>query len=320
MNTARDSSQEGKARTVCIVGASGWLGRKIADALDARGAQLVLALRGGRDHPGAPRLAGLVGRGARIVAADVTRPETLGAAVEGVDVVVSAVQGGRDVVVEGQLALAKAAFDAGVTRMLPSDYCVDHRQVDRTQNIFLGLRREADEAIGGAGMPQTNMLCGAFLDLLALSLHEDPFFGLVDWERWQVRFWGDADRSYDFTLTDDVADATAEVALDPHAEEGAFNVVGTRASPRELASLVGRLAGREVGLHRLGDLQELHAEIRRRQDIAPSDPTQWGGLQFHALMASGACGVGPSQHGRYGLEPTSAEVFLTGVIDARRTT
>jgi hypothetical protein len=48
--------------------------------------------------------------------------ESLRPAVKGVDTIVSCVQGGPDVIVEGQTNLLKVAVEAGVKRFYPSDY------------------------------------------------------------------------------------------------------------------------------------------------------------------------------------------------------
>lgn len=307
-----------KESTVCVVGANGWLGQKIARALDAQGARLVLGLRGGASHSQANQFDELVGRGARLVHADLTRPETLAPLLEGVDVVVSAVQGGPDVVVKGQTTLAEAALDAGVSRMVPSDFCIDHRQVGLEQNLFLAMRRQANEAIRELGLPQTNVFSGAFLDLLGMSLHEDPFFGLVDWRAWEVCAWGDPDQPYDFTLTDDIATVTAHIALDKDVPDGAFNLVANRVSPRQLAEEMQRVSGREVGLRILGGMGDLLDEIARRQAASPQDPLQWAGLQFHSLMASGSCVVGPSQHERYEVSPVDLGSWLEHALERDR--
>lgn len=55
-------------------------------------------------------------RGAVVVIGDVTGPSFLDAATSGVDVVVSALQGGPEVIVDGQVALAERAARTGVRR------------------------------------------------------------------------------------------------------------------------------------------------------------------------------------------------------------
>ena len=270
------------SRTVLIAGATGMMGRKIAAALQARGAAPRLMARGGAAHPKAAALASLVAQGAVIVDADVSDPESLGRAVDGVDVIVSALQGGPEVIVDGQRALAEAGLKVGVERIFPSDFSVDFRRIADEEHVFLGWRRQGDAAIAVVGLPQTNTFNGAFTDMLL-----EPFLGLIDWDKDQVAFWGDADQPYDFTTTNDTAAYVAAAALDPNVPVGGFEIVGEAAGPRQLAAIAGRVTGRPFALHPLGSLDDLDAEIARRQQSAPDNPIAWAGLQYHRAMATG---------------------------------
>lgn len=216
-------------RTVLIAGATGMLGHKIAAALQARGARVRLMVRGGQAHPKAAALQPLIANGAELVDADVANPASLARAVPGAHVIVSALQGGPDVIVDGQRALADAGLAAGVARIFPSDFSVDFRSMADEEHVFLGWRRQGDAAIATVGLPQTNTFNGAFTEMLL-----EPFLGLIDWQQHRVAFWGDADQPYDFTTTDDTAVYVAAAAIDPDAPTGALGVVGEVASPRQL--------------------------------------------------------------------------------------
>ena len=168
-------------RTILIAGASGWLGRKIAASLLDAGGDVRLMLRGGAEHPKAKDLGGLVARGARIVAGDVTEPGSLPEALDGVSVIVSALQGGPDIIIVGQGKLAKAGKAAGVERIFPSDFAVDFTAIPVEDHLFLGWRKLGQAAIAETGLAQTNTYNGAFTEML-----RQPFFGLVDWENARV--------------------------------------------------------------------------------------------------------------------------------------
>ncbi len=294
------------ANTVLVAGASGWLGRQIAAALLARGAGVRLMLRGGARHPKASDLASLTERGAEIIDADVSASDGLPAAVDDVASIVSALQGGPDVIVDGQARLAAAGRAAGVRRFFASDYSVRFDGVTEAQHLFLGWRARAQAAIAASGVAPVSTLNGAFMDMLA-----QPFFGLVDWQARAVAHWGDADQVYDFTTTADVAAYTAAAALDERSPPGDFEIVGDRISPRALAALLGQKTGRAFELVTLGDLQALDAEIARRQVGSPHDPTPWAGLQYHRLMASGAGKLRAPQNARFGdITPTTIRQWL----------
>jgi uncharacterized protein YbjT (DUF2867 family) len=273
---------------VLLVGASGWLGQQVLSALQRVGADVHVLLRGGAAHPKAAAL------GAPVVAGDLADVASVMSATEGVHTIVSTVQGGPDLIVDGQAALARAAQRNGVKRMFTSDYSVRFDGVTEAEHLFLGWRARARIAIAAAGVPQINPLNGAFMEMLA-----QPFFGLVDWTRKAVTFWGDANQPYQFTRTGDVAAYVAAAALDHDLPMGPFEVVGDTASPRELALLLEETTGTAFSLAALGDLAALSDEIARRQASSPQDPTPWAGLQYHRLMASGTGMLSAPQNARY---------------------
>lgn len=118
--------------TVLIAGATGMLGSRIAHHLT-----IEAPFREGGDHrlpvrPGAltdetkkGTVDELVADGAVVVEGDLFDQSSLVRATQGVDVVVSAVQGGKDILVDGQVALARAAQSGGVRRFIASDFAID---------------------------------------------------------------------------------------------------------------------------------------------------------------------------------------------------
>ncbi len=109
---------------VALVGSTGGLGRLIGSALlDLPDVQLRLLVRPGSED----KAAALQARGAELVTGDIAAggEAALTTLCEGVDAVVSAVQGGPDVIVDGQQRLLQAARDAAVRRFVPSDYSLN---------------------------------------------------------------------------------------------------------------------------------------------------------------------------------------------------
>jgi uncharacterized protein YbjT (DUF2867 family) len=156
-----------ESTTVLVAGATGMLGGSIAAELSGLPhVDLRLLARAGSQHDPSKRarLDALVARGARIVDGDLAEPASLKAATAGVDVVISAVQGGRTIIVDGQVALAHAAADNGVRRILPSDFALDVFKSPPGEHAFFDLRREADEAIAATGLEHVHVLSGAFMD------------------------------------------------------------------------------------------------------------------------------------------------------------
>src|SRR5262245_47396953 len=108
---------------VLVVGATGRMGSKIAREIAALGRAKLRV--GHRARSNTERMAELRATGAELMTADVSDEASLARACEGVDVVVSALQGPRETIVDGQARLLRGAEKAGVTRMIPSDFSVD---------------------------------------------------------------------------------------------------------------------------------------------------------------------------------------------------
>src|SRR5437870_5635805 len=123
-------------RTIAVAGATGRLGHLIVAALVRRGATVRALVR-----PGSPddKRKGL--DDAQIVEVDPTDEAALIKALAGADVVVSALNGLRDVIVDGQTTLLNAAVAARVGRFIPSDYAADIMKVLPGENRNFDLRR-----------------------------------------------------------------------------------------------------------------------------------------------------------------------------------
>lgn len=291
------------SQPILLVGAGGWLGQQVLVELRRAGAGVRVLLRGGENHPKASRL---TAAGGEVIAGDLADPNSLLRATQHVRTIISTVQGGPDVIIEGQAALAHAGKQNGAARIFTSDYSVRLDGVTESEHLFLGWRARARAAVAVSGLAQVNPLNGAFMEMLTQA-----FFGLIDWKSRAVTYWGDPDQLYQFTTTGDVAAYVAAAALDPNLAHGAFEIVGDTASPRMLAALAQEATGAPFELKSLGDLAALDAEIARRTALAPTDPSTWAGLQYHRLMANGAGWLHSPQNMRFGgIQPVSIRQWL----------
>jgi hypothetical protein len=225
----------------------------------------------------------------------------------GAEVIVSALQGGPDTIIDGQRALALAGKAEGVRRIFPSDFAVDFSAIPVEDHLFLGWRKLAQAAIADTGLPQTNTYIGAFTEML-----RQPFFGLIDWDWADVTHWGEADQPYDFTTTDDTARVVAAAALADSPVEGPLRYAGDTRAPAEIARIAAAVSGRPFGLRALGDVASLRARIAQERKAAPDTPYAWVGLQYHLVMASGAGKLSNVLNARFpALSPRTVEGFLT---------
>jgi uncharacterized protein YbjT (DUF2867 family) len=251
--------------TVLIAGATGMLGNRIAThLLDQDDVDVRLLLREAvpADPTKSEAIAALTARGAAVAIGDVTDPASLGAATAGVDVVVSALQGGPDVIVTGQVALARAAARNGVRRFVPSDFAIDLFAAPPGAPQF-DMRREADQQIDALPLEVVHVLNGAFMDMML-----DPSTpGLIDLVQGTVMLWGTGDEPFDLTTVDDTARFTARVATDPADVSGVRYLSGSRSTFNEIIAETERLSGTTLSRAVLGSADDL-----RRLTAAADDP------------------------------------------------
>ena len=284
------------SQTVLLAGATGMLGSRIAHhLLAAGGADLRLLVRPAEGNSSRRQaLQPLLAAGATVVEGDVADPRGLAAATRGVEVVVSALQGGHDVVVDGQVALAEAAAEAGVRRFLPSDFAMDIFKATPGELASFDVRREAAERIAQTGLPTVHVLNGAFLD----GFVEGGGVLDLDDDAGTASFWGTGDERIDATSVDDTAQYTALAALDRDLPPGKFAVVGDRPSAASMLQTLEQVAGRSYTQVSRGTLAELRESAAQGRSHDPwSMEAMVGG--YLVYMLGGQTALEDLQNDRY---------------------
>lgn len=295
--------------TVLVAGATGMLGNRIAaQLLDQGDARVRLLVREGlsSDPAKSQVIDALTDRGAVIVVGDVTDPSSLDAATHEVDVVVSALQGGPDVIVDGQVSLAQAAARSGVRRFLPSDFALDLFAAPEGAPQF-DIRRRADREIDLLPLEVVHVLNGAFMDMML-----DPSRpGLIDLVEGTITLWGTGDEPFDLTTVDDTARFTARVATDPADVSGVRCLSGARATFNDIIAETEHLTGTTLtrtGLGSIGDLRRLTAAADDPWSVVP----QWYFLSMLTVPPFPA-----TENDRYpDAHPTTLRAYLEQAHDA----
>jgi uncharacterized protein YbjT (DUF2867 family) len=288
--------------TVLVAGATGNLGSKIVTELVKRGASVRALVRHG-NADGGDTLRPLVDTGAiTLVVGDLNdNIATLARHLDGVDVVVSAVQGGPDVIIDGQTNLLRAAETARVTRMIPSDFSADLHRLDYGDNMFLDMRKKADEAFTGSTVRPTFVLNGGFMEVMLAA-----FMGILDLENGSFSYWGDGEQPMDFTSIPD----TAAAALDESAAGRTVSVAGSVLTMRQLHAEVEKATGRTLQIRELGSVDDLKAEIERRKETA-KNPYEFVSLHYQWAMVTGKAKLHDLRNDDYpDITPTSVTEFL----------
>ena len=230
------------------------------------------------------------------------------AAVKGAFAVVSTLQGGPDVIVEAQLALLRAAKRAGARRFIPSDYSYNHFTLPEGVNVNSDWRR----AFGVAAKPETtasfevvHVMQGIFADRFVLG-----FLGLLDADEGVIRYWGDGSTPVDWTTWEDTARFTAAAAVDDRSVPEQLFVSGDRMDVLAFAQAWEKGHARKVTLKRLGSLEELEQETKRRIAAEPTNLYAWLPLMYARGMYGGQALLGPTENARY------PEIKPETVVDA----
>ena len=263
---------------IVVAGATGNLGGRIVKALLKRGAEVRALVRPDTEPE---QMADLRAQGVMVISAELADQTALKEAMSHAVCVVSALQGLRDVIVDGQTKLLDAAVAAGVPRFIPSDFAVNYMNLTPGDNRNFDFRREFHHRIDQAPIQATSIFNGSFDGIFAYG---SP---LYDAQKMTVGYWGDPDRKVDFATMDDAADFTAAAALDQDAPR-ALQIASFQVSARELAVAAKQATGHDFTLVDMGTVDSM-AEHTRQQRAAHPEGEQdlnasWQGMQYLVSM------------------------------------
>lgn len=273
-----------------MAGATGDLGRRIVTALLARGAEVTALVR----HRSSTSNT-LVGERVNVVQVDFEREIELAGACEGAACVVSAMSGLREVIIDAQKALVRAAATARCPRFIPSDFASDYLKQPVGWNRNFDLRREFHDWLATEPIAATSILNGMFTDLLTGPA---PF---VLFPISRVLYWEDADQPLDFTTMDDTAAFTADAALDPSTPRY-LRIAGEVLTARSLAEVASEVTGKRFKTLRGGSLHTLERLIGFVKTLSPSPGKvfpPWQGMQYTHDMFAGCAKLHPLDNDRY---------------------
>lgn len=262
---------------ILVAGSTGFVGGEIALRLAQGQPQVRGLVRGGTEHPKAKHLQDT---GIEIVNGDLTLPETLAAACQGVDTVVSTVtsmpsganDGLRRVDHEGTLALIAAAERAGAKRFVYVSYSGNIR-VDSPLET---AKRACENRLLQSPMQAVILRPSYFMEVwLSPALGFDPANG-------SARVYGSGEGKGNYISAFDVAEFAVMAASRDYADKNTILEMGgpEPLSQLDAVHLFERALGKKVRL----DFLPVEAI---RQQHGSSDPLQ---KTFAALMLAYAEG------------------------------
>ncbi|MDX3116559.1 SDR family oxidoreductase [Streptomyces scabiei] len=223
---------------VLVVGATGSLGGKVVDELLTRGKNVRALVRPASD---AGRLES---RGVQIARGDMLDIDSLVAAMNGADAVITTAAGytrggknAHDIDTVGNANLAEAAHRTGIRRFVLTSILTS----DQTPGVpHFWHKKLAEDKLEQLGVPFVALRPGAFLDQVA-SMAGDPL------DKGRMVWIGKATIPLTFVHTSDLA-AYLAAAVDVEAEAGERIDIGWDhpVSMREVADVMGRRAGKKI--------------------------------------------------------------------------
>ncbi len=295
---------------IILAGATGELGGRIASELTKRGAAVRALVR---PNASKDRTQYLRAQGIEVVPVEFEQAAELARACDSGSVVVSALAGLRDVIVEVQTKLLEAAVRAGVKRFIPSDFAIDFTQIPEGWNRNLNLRNEFRRRIDAYNIQATSILNGGFTEMLTGTA---PF---VLFRIRHILCWGDPEQPMDWTTIADTAAYTAAAALDPSTPRF-LRIAGDQISARSLAAIMTEITGEQYKLLRPGGLGTLQFLIGLTRLITPKSDSlypAWQGMQYMHNMYSGIAKFQTLDNARYAMQWTSVRDVLSKFMASR---
>jgi hypothetical protein len=297
------------AEFIAVAGSTGNLGGKIVSALVSRNAKVRALVRPGTSVEKRERLNA---DGVHdVVEVDLNDSEAVGRAVAGTSVVVSAIQGLQDVIIDTQSVLLDGTAAAGVPRFIPSDYAADFTKTEGEENRNFDMRRAFHRRLDQAPVIANSVLNGMFMDILAYGIP------LLDFKAKSVTYWGDPDQLLDFTTTADTAAVTAETALDSAAPR-ITRVAGDQISARGLWALANELTGDTFQFISAGSIANMGIAIQNVRSQNPGSEGEefprWQQMQYMRNMFSGRAKLDPVDNARF---PSIAFTTVRDLIGPR---
>ena len=291
-------------KIILVAGATGNLGGKIVETLLKNGAEVRAIVR---QETNQDKIAKLEQKGVRIFMVDTKNKSQIINACMGVDCVVSALAGLRDVIIDTQKILLEAAIEAKVPRFIPSDYCTDFTNLIDGQNRNLDVRREFHTHLVNAPIQATTIFNGAFMDLLTAEMP------LILFKFKRILYWGNPNVKMDLTTTFNIAEFTANVALDENTPRY-LRIAGDSVNAIDVQKIMTDITGLKFGMFNPGGIGLFNTIIKvanffnkGSEELYPA----WQGMQYMRDMMEGKAVIKSHDNERYkNIHWTSVKEFL----------
>ena len=293
-------------KVIVIAGATGNLGGKIVKSLLAKGAEVRAIVRLETDLN---KIDDLRQKGVKIFQVDTSNKSEISKHCIGAHCLVSVLAGLRETIIDTQKIFLDAAVEANVQRFIPSDYSTDFINLKEGQNRNLDLRREFHRYLDLTPIKATTIFNGPFMDLLTTDMP------LILFKPRRILCWGSPDQIMEFTTTHNVAEFTAEAAIDDNTPRY-LRIAGDRLSCNDFVKLLSELTTKDYKIFRPGGISLLNFLINATRLFSPSKNElypAWQGMQYMRDMMEGRIIFQKYDNERYSnIKWTSVKEYLVG--------
>lgn len=290
--------------SVLIAGSTGNLGSKITNQLLKKDVNVFAIVRESTDKS---KIQALTDKGVKVFQVDMMNKDQIAEACSGVSCVVSALSGLSDVIIDTQKILLEASLQAGVPKFIPSDYCLDYTNLIEGNNRNLDLRIEFNKIIKDKPIQITSIFNGAFMDLL---VGEMP---LILPKINHILYWGDPKVKMDLTTMDNVAEFTANAALDNKSPRY-LKIAGDRVNANDMKEILTEITNKNFKLFRGGSINRLNTIIKLAKTFSKDNNElypAWQGMQYMKDMMQGRAVLFKHDNNRYqDINWTNVKEFL----------
>ena len=289
---------------ILVAGATGNLGGKIIDALLKKKATIYALVR---FETKTEKIKILEAKGVKVFQINMNDVNEIAKACEGVSCVISALAGLRETIIDTQKVLLDGAILAKVPRFFPSDYSNDYTNLIPGKNRNLDLRRDFHTYLDSKPIRATTIFNGPFMDLLVTDMP------LILFKQKRILCWGKPEQIIEFTTTFNVAEFTANVALDNDTPRY-LRIAGDRLTCNKFVQLLTELTDKKYKLFRPGGIGLLNFMIKLTKFMTPKTHDlypAWQGMQYMRDMMEGRIIFQKYDNDRYpNIKWTSVREFL----------
>ncbi len=291
-------------KIIVIAGATGNLGGKIVNSLLAKDAEVRAIVRLATDIK---KVKELEQKGVKVFQVDTSNKSEISKHCLGAHCLVSALAGLRGTTIDTQKIFLDAAVEANVQRFIPSDYSSDFTNLKEGQNRNLDLRREFHSYLEKTPIKATTIFNGPFMELLTTDMP------LILFKQKRILCWGSPNQIIEFTTTYNVAEFTAEAAIDDNTPRY-LRIAGDRLSCNDFVKLLTELTTKNYRIFRPGGISLLNFLIRITRFFSPSNNElypAWQGMQYMRDIMEGRIIFQKYDNDRYlNIKWTSVKEFL----------